>query len=82
MLLAARKGAGQLTFPLEQARKNSVNSLDLRSALCLSASGERAKLEIFPDRHPGEEPTPLRNESDTALDDPLRRHSVEALPLP
>ena len=59
-----------------------MDPLDLCPPLCLSASGERAELEIFPDRHPGEEPTPLRNQSDTALDDPLWRHSVEALPLP
>jgi hypothetical protein len=71
-----------LVLALKETRENVIGPFEPSPSLFLSASGESAKFEIFPDRHPGEEAAPLRDESDAAFDNPLGWLHGDGVALP
>jgi len=71
-----------LALALEKAREESEDTLHLSAFFFLCALGEGAELEIFAHRHGGEKPTPLWDERDAVLEDPLRRGCADIFILP
>ena len=65
LLLTARQRAGELAAPLEQAREQRVQPVEVIVELC-AAPQHGAKLKVLPHGHVPEQPAVLRHDGDAA----------------